>query len=135
MIADREPLGRDPQVKPSELVTIGWAHGTFDAYLAMSMLMSAGIPVHAQPLHTLNANWTLSQAFGGIAIQVPGTGAAEAWEILSGFNGNSDRRWRRWSYLVFAVLVLFLANLPPPANGYTPSTRWRPQPTSTRLPS
>ena len=49
-------------MKKDELVTTGWAHGTFDAYLAMSMLMSAGIPVHAQPLHTQNANWTLSQA-------------------------------------------------------------------------
>ena len=122
-------------MKKDELVTTGWAHGTFDAYLAMSMLMSAGIPVHAQPLHTQNANWTLSQAFGGIAIQVPGSEAAEAREVLSDFKGNSGRRWRRWNYLVFAVLVLFLANLPPPANGYTPSSHWRSQQTSARLPS
>ncbi len=80
-------------MKQSELVTIGWAHGTFDAYLAMSMLISAGIPVHTQPLHTLNANWTLSQAFGGIAIQVPPSEAADAWDILADFKGNTGRRF------------------------------------------
>ena len=111
-------------MKQSELVTIGWAYGTSDAYLARSMLTSAGIPVYTESLHILNANWPWSQAFGGIAIQVPGSEAIDAWEVLSDFAGNSARRWRRWHWLVFAAIVFLWMGLPPPSNGYTPSARW-----------
>lgn len=111
-------------MKNSELVTIGWAYGASDAYLAVSMLRSAGIPVYPESLHYLNMNWPLSHAFGGIAIQVPGSEAPEAWEILAGFEGNTARRWRRLHWLAVAVIVFLLMGLPPPSNGYTPAARW-----------
>ncbi len=121
-------------MKPSELVTIGWAYGTSDAYLAISMLQSAGIPAFTQTLHHLNANWSLSHALGGIAIQVPGPEAPDAWELLAGFRGNTARRWRRWHWLGFAVVVTLWLPVPPPSNGYTPAARWLPARSAAPIP-
>ena len=113
-------------VKHSDLVTIGWAYGTSDAYLALAMLKSAGIPVHLESLHYLNANWPFAHAFGGIAIEVPGSEAPDAWEVLAGFRGNTARRWRRWQWLVLAAVVFLWIGVPPPSNGSIASARWLP---------
>lgn len=112
-------------MKNSDLVTIGWAYGTLDAYLAFSMLKSAGIPVHLESLHYLNANWPFAHALGGIAVEVPGSEAPDAWEILASFRGNTTRRWRRWHWLFLAAAIFLWIGVPPPPSGYVASARWQ----------
>lgn len=109
--------GRGIAVKSSDLVTVGWAYGQPDASLAMAMLRSAGIPVYVQSYYTLSVAWHWTQAFGGMAVQVPASQAAAAAEILADFQGTSSR-WRKLHYLFLALIVFFWIGLPPPSNGF-----------------
>ena len=109
-------------MRSSDLVTVGWAYGQPDSALAMAMLRSAGIPVYIQSYYTLSVAWHWTQAFGGMAVQVPASEGAAAAEILAGFQGTSSR-WRKLLYLLFAITVLLWVSVPPPPNGF--SAAWR----------
>jgi len=106
-------------VREGNLVTVGWAYGQAEAGLAMALLGSAGIRVFADTWYLASMNWTLTHAFGGIALQVPASEAKEAAAILAEFP--IARRPRPWSRRLLGgavMLAVFLTlGFPPPPYG------------------
>ena len=57
-----------------------------EAHIAAGLLESNGIPVFLLGINHASANWLLSNALGGIQLQVPAQFVAEANEILAETN-------------------------------------------------
>lgn len=99
------------------MTIIGWGYGIADTAVAVSMLESAGIPVHAHSRQTVSVAWNWTHALGGIAIQVPSGRAREASAVLAGYEPVSHRRFTLRRALVL-IAVWFWFGVPPPATGY-----------------
>jgi hypothetical protein len=65
------------------LITVGSYIDPIQAHIASGRLESEGIPVIVADEHYIWANWMLSNALGGVKVQVPTAYAEEARQILS----------------------------------------------------
>lgn len=70
---------------PIELVTIARYDQIIEAGLIKSLLMSAGIPVQLADVHIGNTYGVISNALGGIRLQVPAHNAEEAQQLLEDY--------------------------------------------------
>ncbi|MFW5791985.1 MAG: DUF2007 domain-containing protein [Desulfohalobiaceae bacterium] len=64
------------------LVTVKTFLYPWEADLARSALEAAGIPAYVRDAETVSLNWFLSNALGGVRVQVPGELADKAREVL-----------------------------------------------------
>ena len=55
----------------------------FEAQIAQARLEASGIPAFLQNVNTVNADWLLSNAIGGVSLSVPASMAAEATAVLA----------------------------------------------------
>ena len=60
-----------------------------DAHISAGKLESEGIPVFLHGIHHASANWLISNALGGIRLQVPAQYVDEAREILESIRESS----------------------------------------------
>ena len=67
----------------SELVTIERFTSPWEAHIARGLLESEGIPASLADEHQIWANWQMSQAFGGVKLQVPVSNQAHALDVLA----------------------------------------------------
>jgi hypothetical protein len=68
---------------PNGFVTVDrYLHPT-DAYIAAGRLESEGIPVNLVGINHASVNWLITNALGGIRLQVPHKFASEARSILA----------------------------------------------------
>jgi hypothetical protein len=65
------------------LVTVGSYIDPIQAHIASGRLESEGIPVVVADEHYIWANWMLSNALGGVKVQVPASYAEQSRQILS----------------------------------------------------
>ena len=65
------------------LVTVESYTSPWDAHVACGLLESEGIPASVAGEHHVWANWPISQALGGVRIQVPQEHVAKAKEVLA----------------------------------------------------
>jgi len=61
-----------------------------DAKLARALLESAEIPNYLENEHTLSANWTWTNALGGLRLMVPAKFLEDAREVLKSSISESD---------------------------------------------
>ena len=66
-----------------QLVTVGSYIDPIQAHIASGRLESEGIPVVVADEHYIWANWMLSNALGGVKVQVPSSYAEKSRQILS----------------------------------------------------
>jgi len=66
-----------------ELITIERFTSPWEAHIARGLLESEGIPASLADEHQIWANWQMSQAFGGVRLQVPASHHAHALEVLA----------------------------------------------------
>jgi len=64
------------------LVTVGSYTDPIQAHIAGGRLESEGIPVVVADEHLIWGNWMLSNALGGVKLQVPSSRAEQARQIL-----------------------------------------------------
>jgi hypothetical protein len=85
-----------------------------DAHLAKGLLESEGIPAHLHSEHHVWSNWPLSQALGGVRLQVPEEFAGRALEEQQDVEetrcarcGSSNLRYLRsfWSVLLLVATL------------------------------
>ncbi|MGO9443177.1 MAG: putative signal transducing protein [Thiobacillaceae bacterium] len=65
------------------LVTVESYTSPWDAHVACGLLESEGIPASIAGEHHVWANWPISQALGGVRIQVPPEHVAKAHDVLA----------------------------------------------------
>ena len=65
------------------LITVGSYIDPIQAHIASGRLESEGIPVIVADEHYIWANWMLSNALGGVKVQVPAAYEDQARQILS----------------------------------------------------
>ena len=68
---------------PDGLVTIDRYYHPTEAHIAAGRLEAEGIPVFLLGINHASANWLMSNALGGIQLQVPFKVATKAREILA----------------------------------------------------
>ena len=66
-----------------QLVTIRRFSQPWEADLARATLEANGIPAFVVDAHTVSMNWLLSNAIGGVRLQVPKSHMKAASEVLS----------------------------------------------------
>jgi hypothetical protein len=66
------------------LVTIATFSFPHEAHIAKAHLDSVGIPSFVADEYTVNMYWLLSNAMGGVRLQVPAEFVAQAQEVLNG---------------------------------------------------
>lgn len=80
---------------PTESQYVGWTtvdrffHPT-DAHIAAGRVESEGIPVYLLGINHASVNWLISNALGGIQLQVPAQFVEEARTILAETDESSD---------------------------------------------
>lgn len=106
-------------MKQSELVTVGWAYGQWELGMAMALFEASGIRAFPHPWYTVSLQWSLTQALGGIALQVPAAQADEAVALLAAHPINRRPRplLRRVLTAAIAVVVFSAAGIPTPGSG------------------
>ncbi len=129
------PPQEDLEFKPipidETLVTIDSCSNLTEAYLLESRLEAEGISVFLLGEHHIHLNWLISRAIGGIRVQVKGSDAARAREIVRLVResqleikaenetvncpncGSSDIRLKRKTWKI-AFLMFFLFQIPLP---------------------
>lgn len=108
------------------LITIARYSLPYEAHIARSRLDAEGIPAFVADEHTINMQWLLSDALGGVRLQVPEAHVDKALAVLAedreqdlleeqGVDavpcphcGSEDTEYqqigRRWAFLVFIGL-------------------------------
>jgi DNA-directed RNA polymerase subunit RPC12/RpoP len=108
------------------LTTIATFSFPYEAHIARAKLESEGIPAFVADEQTINMQWLYSNALGGVRLQVPGSYAERALEVLEedrsevleqqeGYEGTScelcgskntepHQKGKRWAFLVFLGL-------------------------------
>lgn len=81
MTESEEPDGATED--QDRLVTVDRFFHPTDAHIAAGLLESDGIPVNLLGINHASANWLISNALGGIRLQVPGRFAGRARELLA----------------------------------------------------
>jgi DNA-directed RNA polymerase subunit RPC12/RpoP len=67
----------------ASLITVESFTSPWDAYVVKGLLESEGIPTSLVGEHLVWANWPLSQALGGVQLQVPAAHVEHAREVLA----------------------------------------------------
>ncbi len=67
---------------PGELITIGSYTTAIEANLVKSLLEAFGIQAVLADHHSINANWSLSHALGGVKVRVLESDAEAARELI-----------------------------------------------------
>jgi DNA-directed RNA polymerase subunit M/transcription elongation factor TFIIS len=75
---------------PEQLVTVGSYSTPYEASLVQAKLDSFGIDASVADAEIIRMNWTLSNALGGVKVQVPETQAEEALRILAAAPGDES---------------------------------------------
>jgi len=65
------------------IITVSTYTTAIDAYIAKGRLEAEGIPVYIADEHYISAQWTISQALGGVRLQVPTLLESEALKIIT----------------------------------------------------
>ena len=73
-----------------DLVTVERFTNPLEAHIARGLLESEGIPASLGSEHHVWASWPISQALGGVRLQVPAEYVARSRDVLA--------RWRRGEY-------------------------------------
>lgn len=81
----------DPATEPRWTTVDRYFHPT-EAHIAAGRLESEGIPVYLLGINHASANWLLSNALGGIRLQVPANLADEARDILAEVPERAEER-------------------------------------------
>ena len=68
---------------PDDLVTLTTYVNTYEAHIAKACLEEAGILVFLQDTETIGLYWHMSNAIGGVKLQVPTKDAERATSILA----------------------------------------------------
>lgn len=74
----------------SDLVTVERFTNPVEAHISRGLLESEGVPASLGSEHHVWASWPISQALGGVRLQVPTEYVARARDVLA--------RWRRGEY-------------------------------------
>lgn len=74
----------------SDLVTVERFTNPLEAHISKGLLESEGVPASLGSEHHVWASWPISQALGGVRLQVPAEYAYRARDVLA--------RWRRGEY-------------------------------------
>jgi hypothetical protein len=69
----------------SYLATVERQQNPWDAYVIRALLESEGIPATVADEYQIWANWQMSQALGGVKVQVPASHRAEALAVLAAY--------------------------------------------------
>lgn len=80
LIEEEEPIADDPSAK---WVTVGQYRDMAEAYVARSMLEEGGLECLLRDENTVRMDWLLSNAVGGMKLQVAARDEAAAREMLS----------------------------------------------------
>ena len=64
------------------IITVSTYTTATEAYIAKGRLEAEGIPVYIADEHYISAQWTISQALGGVRLQVPTLLESEALKII-----------------------------------------------------
>ena len=86
--AARGSMQNDSQ-GPSRTTVDRFFHPT-DAHIAAGKLESEGIPVFLLGINHASANWLLSNALGGIRLQVPASQVSQARQLLAQIENPTD---------------------------------------------
>jgi hypothetical protein len=70
------------------MITVATLYTLSEAFLLRSMLESSDIPAFIPDENTVQADWALTNAIGGIRVQVPESFREEAEKVLADFNSN-----------------------------------------------
>jgi hypothetical protein len=73
------------QQEPERLITVAQCNIAAEAHAMRIFLESAGIPVFLADELTVAMDWLLSNAIGGVKVQVPERFAERAVQLLEGF--------------------------------------------------
>lgn len=73
----------ETEAQNSGWVTVDRFFHPTDAHIAAGRVESEGIPVYLLGINHASVNWLMSNALGGIRLQVPGQFAQQAREILA----------------------------------------------------
>jgi hypothetical protein len=68
-----------------DLVTVERQQNPWDAYVIRGLLESEGIPAIVADEYQIWANWQMSQALGGVKVQVPMSHRDQALDVLGAF--------------------------------------------------
>ncbi|WP_422366786.1 hypothetical protein [Pelagibius sp.] len=101
-------------------MTVGRAYGLADAALAEAMLTAHGIKVFPDIRYSHSMLWHLTHAFGVVELRVPVSMAGDALDLLADFQAEPRPKSpaRRLFITAVALVVLVIANFPPPARGF-----------------
>jgi hypothetical protein len=84
MRAIQSPLASQaPLSDAEEPITVATFSLPMEAQLARMRLESEGVPVYVQSMNLASVNWLMSNALGGIQVQVPPSEAIRARQILA----------------------------------------------------
>ena len=81
---------QDESQSPNWTTVDRFFHPT-DAHIAAGKLESEGIPVFLLGIHHASANWLMSNALGGIRLQVPASHVDDARQLLAQIAKPSDQ--------------------------------------------
>jgi hypothetical protein len=65
------------------LITVDRFTTPWEAHIVRGLLESEGVPAWLADEHQIGANWRMSQAFGGVRLQVPASYHAQALDVLA----------------------------------------------------
>jgi hypothetical protein len=86
---ENEPLvemTEEVEEEPERMVTVAQCNLAAEAHAMRLHLEAAGIPVFLADELTVAMDWLLSNAIGGVKVQVPEHHAERATELLAGFS-------------------------------------------------
>jgi hypothetical protein len=114
---DAEFRASFPKKKSQELKRVATFSKSDEAYLLRAHLEGSGISVFVRDEHTVSADWGLSNAVGGVKVEVLEEDYAAAVELLAAFSvpapaskGKSDHTMARYVRIFFFVwLALYTA--------------------------
>lgn len=72
-----------PDNDDDDLVVLARFPLAFEAQIAQARLEASGIPAFLENVNTVNADWLLSNAIGGVSLLVPAFMEAEANKLLA----------------------------------------------------
>ena len=81
-----EELADDMEEEAEPMVTVAQCNLAAEAHAMRVQLEAAGIPVFLADELTVAMDWLLSNAIGGVKVQVPERYAERATQLLAGFS-------------------------------------------------